>query len=620
MAETTEDLAANNEAIIAAMNAQHALEEKGNRNYDGEEKRYKVWIDKTDPGRTKFGLPPNKYISTQGLISYFLEVQAGRCVQGRTAKKSIYALNKLAVKEEATHVLGEKSGTFSIELGPAAAAISAALKSIQRSYSLKRRAEDTSCPQRILPTNIISQRDQSLVLSKVLSRHDSTWADTASTWSTAANTLIRFESIKRVRLNRLKIIKDLPPHGIETPHDTQSWETANQNKTDGRILGIVIPTSDQLKKNTLELRAEIVGGYRHKRYERCYHGILGFLLLERLNDGQAVSFLEADSVPEGSVHWTQLPIFHYKYDAANKAFKRARELAEVDKWLKTTHMRLVFKPCFILCILYFFVLQSYRLTTNRKAGSVFCTAQGLTGQQVKSLTKHKQDVFDKDYFCELCIQVMTTIAGFIPDNENDRYFVPRSSIGLPGNVPPDDIAKLLFPDLNRWRNEYNSENGDKTNSSKEFLFSVIVYLAEVICQDGVLWLKNHKKNPAVAELKRLLDGRTGVENYATWAQRKFLDIQRRVKNIQDNRIEMRDLRENLVSGIEETVVAQRKLTSSIQEMLQLNATLRSELANRPLLNMPQEEEQQNAVSIYFLLILYDCCLTVSHLRIRGLLN
>ena len=45
------------------------------------------------------------------------------------------------------------------------------------------------------------------------------------------------------------------------------------------------------------------------------------------------------SLQVGEVHWTDIEIFHYKYDAANKAFKKARELAKVDHWLKSTHMR-----------------------------------------------------------------------------------------------------------------------------------------------------------------------------------------------------------------------------------------------------------------------------------------
>ena len=32
---------------------------------------------------------------------------------------------------------------------------------------------------------------------------------------------------------------------------------------------------------------------------------------------------------------------------------------------------------------------------SRKAGTVFLTTQGSTGQEVRTLTKHRQDVFDK---------------------------------------------------------------------------------------------------------------------------------------------------------------------------------------------------------------------------------
>ena len=99
-------VAEENIALVAAMNAQQVQEERGNRNYDGEEKRYKVWVDKNDGERSKFGIPASKYISVDAISSYFLQVQANRAVQGRTALKCIYALNKLAIKERATHVLG----------------------------------------------------------------------------------------------------------------------------------------------------------------------------------------------------------------------------------------------------------------------------------------------------------------------------------------------------------------------------------------------------------------------------------------------------------------------------------------------------------------------------------
>ena len=112
MAETQEDVVASNEAMVQDINAQHARK-RGNRKYHGEEKRYMVWVDKMDPDRTKFGLNQSKYISTDALSTYYLRAQAKRCVQGRTLKKSIYALKKLALKEGATHVFGG-GGRFGI--------------------------------------------------------------------------------------------------------------------------------------------------------------------------------------------------------------------------------------------------------------------------------------------------------------------------------------------------------------------------------------------------------------------------------------------------------------------------------------------------------------------------
>ena len=157
-AETNEDVVPSNEATITAMSVQHALEETGNRNYSGEEKRYTRWIEKNDPDRVKYNLLPSKFISVDALASY-------RTVQRRTVMKSVYALNKVAEKEQAADVLGERGGKRSIEYGPAGQAIIAALKTISNRYATKRKEKDAVCPQQDLPTNIISQRGQSIVLT-----------------------------------------------------------------------------------------------------------------------------------------------------------------------------------------------------------------------------------------------------------------------------------------------------------------------------------------------------------------------------------------------------------------------------------------------------------------------
>ena len=175
----------------------------------------------------------------------------------------------------------------------------------------------------------------------LLSKHGPSWADTASSWAMQSMVLMRFSSTKKVTLAKLVVLHQFPPHGIETPHDTKTWESVKNSKVDGRILGMIIPKREQLKKNKSVdlLDTEVVGGYRHKRHERCYHGILAFRIFELLNSEKNVSFMAKDAVPVGKTHWSTVNIFAFKYDGANKAFKKAIEDVEVERWLKVTHMR-----------------------------------------------------------------------------------------------------------------------------------------------------------------------------------------------------------------------------------------------------------------------------------------
>ena len=129
MVDPSTNIAASNRATVLAMNIEQAQEDKGNRLYDSEKKRYRTWVDKNDPDRAKFGLEPSRYISTDALANYFLHEQAHRSVQGRTALKAVYALSRLAKKEGAVGVLGTDGK--SIQTGPTKDAIEVALKSIR---------------------------------------------------------------------------------------------------------------------------------------------------------------------------------------------------------------------------------------------------------------------------------------------------------------------------------------------------------------------------------------------------------------------------------------------------------------------------------------------------------
>ena len=167
---------------------------------------------------------------------------------------------------------------------------------------------------------------------------------------------------------------------------------------------------------------------------------------------------------------------------------------------------------------------------SRKAGTVFLTTQGLIGDEVRSLTKHNRDVFEKDYMFEISILCMNTMAGFMPKKKHGEYYVPRATISLPNSMTGEDLARILFPRILTWRLESESELGDASAAAKSFLYSVLPYLSEVMVQDGGLWMKNHQENPSVRLLDRLLHGKTGKVNYTTWCQQKVVEIKKKVQS------------------------------------------------------------------------------------------
>ena len=496
-----------------------------NRYYNNIVDGYKNWIDGPPSKRAIFNLQENEYLNATSINTYFIDVQSKRKVQSKAVKKVLYGLNMFVKQEGVTGLLGPTPAStnyFSMINGPCQAVIRTTLTKVERNNKDKVVAKK-GCPQQNLPTAIISCEEISKILYGIIDKGNSSWADTASTMSVCAITLMRFENVKKVTLNNLVLLTQYPPTGIKIPHDTEMW-TGAENPVDGCVLGIVIPKLNQIKKNTSveNLKSEIVGGYRHKRYERCYHGILSFVILEKLQDHHNISFLSETNVPQGNIYWGTIQLCHYKYDAAYKAIKSAREAAQVKKWLKETHMRYVQNMKWQLC----FQSVSFLLTIIicRKAGSDFCTAQGLSSADVRTLTKHKTDVFEKDYMSELSIKAMTTIAGFIP-NSNDTYYVPRAQISL--DVSKDTITKLLFPSIDRWKQEIKSEFGDNSPSANEFLNNVLPYLASVMFQDGVLWTKKHPNNPAVQDFCRRMNSLTPSVNYSTrcvLARQEIIDL------------------------------------------------------------------------------------------------
>jgi hypothetical protein len=149
------------------------------------------------------------------------------------------------------------------------------------------------------------------------------------------------------------------------------------------------------------------------------------------------------------------------------------------------------------------------------------TATGFPGEEVKFMTKHKMDIFLKDYCCPINIRVSRALAGFNPLDANDKYYVPRTNIEMPGGMSVEQVTSLLFPNIHRWRDQLQSPTGDKVRaqSATHFLYKILPFLAEVCIQDGIYWVKDFPQNTSTMLLFQRLENKTGPEHYSVFAQR-----------------------------------------------------------------------------------------------------
>ncbi len=330
-------------------------QDPSNKLYNRHQTKFKQFVDgfPGPGGRAALDVQSGKYVSEKSLKTFFLAQKDRKCNRS-TAMKIVYALNQLSEYEKSP--LG--SDLMQSTVG---STIKLVLDLIEKK-AVERSNDKTKDPHDSNPTNIINQEDISKVMRERLKK-STNWVDLIVVWAVTTVTLMRFDNSQRLTLNKLFVLEDLPPMGTRTPHDSESWGDMS-HAVDGRVIGFLIPPPDQIKKNQkhMQKKTEAVGGYRHKRFERCVAGILGFSLLERL-DKINISFLDPDHVPDGQVHWSTVKLFDLDYDNAYKNYAQMLKDAGVGRWSKVTHMRYSLQTCFshhcILILFFIFTLLTF---------------------------------------------------------------------------------------------------------------------------------------------------------------------------------------------------------------------------------------------------------------------
>lgn len=524
-----------------------------NNCYAGIEKKFKNYVDqhRNNP-EFPFQLPPDKYVNKFSVESFYLQVEKTRIVKFETMKNTCKAIDHLSDREGSPLApqtnIREHPHTKQV--------VNQVMDYVRVQYKQKLDShEQEKDPHEKNPFNIISQENISKVMFNKL-RTGQAWEDVVVCWSITTTTLLRFDQAQVVTLDKLFLSQDLPPWGIETPFDGEEWnEIANNRESTGdeRLLAILCPPLDQRKKNKENdsLKTEGVGAFRHKRFERCPHGILAFSLIQKFHNlRQRISFKKREHTPANKIHWRDVKLFDLSYNTAWDQYNKMMEDAGVAKWLKTTHMR--------------------------KAGSNLCTAQGMAPSEVRTLTKHstKQDNFDKSYGCEVSIPVASTIAGFRP--RRDEHFVPRTTISGPSEpLSMNQCTLLLFDDYLEWVADQSSPEGDKSSAASHFLMQLIPYFTQVAIQDGIYWTHNFPNNPVVELFLSKLQRNWPDGGYCVWARRQRNACKEKIKNFREHH----DLKGN-VTQILQVCQQQAGMLQQQHGMLQQQAGMLQQLHNR----------------------------------------
>lgn len=157
----------------------------------------------------------------------------------------------------------------------------------------------------------------------------------------------------------------------------------------------------------------------------------------------------------------------------------------------------------------------------------------MTPDEVKSMSKHKVDNFDRSYACQVSIPVCCCLAGFLPKKE--EYYVPRATIEIPQTLSLEHLTAILFPDYTEWKGEIESEHGDKSKGAEHFFYEIIPFFVQCIIQDGIYWIQKFPRNPAVQLLLKRLDGKWPEQNYSMWARDKRRECKEKMKVWEDSR-------------------------------------------------------------------------------------
>jgi hypothetical protein len=371
-------------------------------------------------------------------------------------------------------------------------------------------------PHEGLPTDVLTFEDHRRVLSYLFGPQctESTWDEFSLSWCIDYASYLRIDSLRKIRFCDLLADEAHGPVStgpnatilaiILQPYmhkdQTASNPANNKTRTDPK------PTTTVSRCPIGNSKKRVVGLYRSRHFIQCGTGHLARSFCMRLYDALGFSFLEqpmpahtpASSQP-AVLRKNVKPTWHTEMVLQN--WSHAKSLTTISK-------------------AYNRVLDATDTSFNhvthlRSSGIERGSTAGLCSSTISTMSKHMTDKLNKYYMTELLPTVMSLMAGF---GKDEPYFLPRSEVEIPycsNNV----YIRHVFPQYDRWLEEFSSEQGDKSKiAANNFLYKMIPFLARVVIQDAPYWLKYHPQHDwSVFLNSKVFQGRTDYKLFLSTA-------------------------------------------------------------------------------------------------------
>ena len=432
--------------------------------YLREWKRFQMWVTEK---RARNLLPPGeKYLTRDSVDLYFTEYVAHLTVVPKTAQRIRPALQFYANQLEYVGQDFTVSSKF----------VNEGIATQVHSYISSAVSSNTD-PHKNLPCNMLTTKEHLRALDYIFTNNVSNWQSLYMSWTLGNNSFIRCDTY-------LKLC--FPNLCYNTTHGPRIGDHNLPMLT-------IILNAEQVKEGKIRRKKRITGNWRHKHYLMCGTGAVALSLFTKLYyDHNKLNFYKGRA-ENTKPSWWKLKLGFEQWKntrIASTAYGTLLDVCGIN-WGKIVHMR--------------------------SAGIEHASAVGeLDASAVSTLSKHQKSNLDKVYMTELFPPVLRVMAGFSTNEYQHKtnsnfYHVPRTLLHLPWS--DQEVTKFIFPQIDIWHLQFNSPEGDKSEAARNFLFGVLPFLAKVVVQDGIYWLKEYPKH----EISRLIL-EAMPENYERWCR------------------------------------------------------------------------------------------------------